>query len=177
MKKIYSATILLLLYGFTIWQNDFSEKVYKKIDKTITKLWPDKQVKRTAINVTSNELGFQVNPNSLFKLTDENKKIIGYAFLDKANSKSAKFDFVVFFDENLKIKFTQVLVYREDYGGEIGSNRWLKQFNGKYNGRNMTFQKDIQNISGATISSRNITNAIKKLSQRIVVLQQKGFLN
>jgi Na+-translocating ferredoxin:NAD+ oxidoreductase RnfG subunit len=83
----------------------------------------------------------------------------------------------VFFDINLKIIYTQVLIYREDYGGEIGSNRWLNQFYGKYNGKEMEFQKDIQNISGATISSRNITMAIKKMSQRMVILHQKGMLN
>ena len=128
------------------------------------------------MQINDKELGFQVSPNSLFKLMDADNHLVGYAYLDKANSKSAKIDYVVFFDKNLKIIYTQVLIYREEYGGEIGSNRWLKQFYGKYNGTGMEFQKDIQNISGATISSRNITNAIKKLSQRIVILQQKGLL-
>jgi Na+-translocating ferredoxin:NAD+ oxidoreductase RnfG subunit len=102
---------------------------------------------------------------------------VAYIYLDKANSKSAQFDYVVFFDEELKIMFADVLIYREDYGGEIGSKRWLQQFYGKYNGQGMRFQQDIQNISGATISSRNITQAIQRLSKRIVLLQQKGLLD
>ena len=58
-------------------------------------------------------------------------EVLGYAFIDKAPSKTDEFDYLVLFDENLIIKKAKVLMYREDYGGEIGSRRWLKQFIGK----------------------------------------------
>ncbi len=175
LKKIISITTIALL-SFTVIQTPFPERAYKKLDKTIGKLWNNKTITRKAILINSPELGFKVYPNSLFKLYDGHT-VIAYAYLGKANSKSAQFDYVVFFNPELKIIYSQVLIYREDYGGEIGSNRWLKQFNGKYNGQAMVFQKDIQNISGATISSRNITQGIQQLSKQIVILKQKGFLD
>ncbi len=174
LKKIISIATIALL-GFTVIQTPFPERTYKKLDKTIGKLWEGKNITRQALDIETAGLGLSLYPKSLFKLLDNNT-LVGYAYLDKANSKSAQFDYVVFFNPELKIIYTQVLVYREDYGGEIGSHRWLKQFNGKYNGQEMEFRKDIQNISGATISSRNITQAVKKISRQIVILQQKGLL-
>ena len=65
--------------------------------------------------------------------------------------------------EFLIIKKVNVLVYREDYGGEIGSNRWLKQFVGKARTTELVVGKNIAAISGATISVYSMTNAVNQL--------------
>ena len=98
--------------------------------------------------------------------------MVGYAFVDKAPSKTDEFDFLVLFDTNLIIKKAKVLVYREDYGGEIGSKRWLKQFIGKSSIDRLIYEKDIIAISGATISANSMTIAINKLLQSIDMLHQ-----
>ena len=40
-------------------------------------------------------------------------------------------DFVVIYSTEFQILKSNVVIYREDYGGEIGSPRWLSQFEGK----------------------------------------------
>ena len=73
-------------------------------------------------------------------------------------SKFDNFDFMVLFDCDNKIKLVKVLIYRENYGGEISSRRWLKQFIG------MTEPKPfVDAISGATISVNSIKHSINKL--------------
>jgi Na+-translocating ferredoxin:NAD+ oxidoreductase RnfG subunit len=67
----------------------------------------------------------------------------------------------------------KVLVYREDHGSEVGSKRWLNQFNGKTKNENLTYQKDIAAISGATISAKSMTNEVNKLLKTITILHHK----
>ena len=53
---------------------------------------------------------------------------------------------------------------------------WLKQFEGKYNGEQLEFNKDIDSISGATITAPSITAGIKSLSLLMVHLKETGKL-
>ena len=57
-----------------------------------------------------------------------------------------------------------MLLYKENYGGEIASKRFLKQFEGKSAGLNMEYNQDIDGISGATISVQAISRAVKENS-------------
>jgi Na+-transporting NADH:ubiquinone oxidoreductase subunit NqrC len=53
--------------------------------------------------------------------------------------------------------------YRESRGGEVRDPRWRAQFSGKSSGSALRLDSDIQNISGATLSCRHITEGIKRL--------------
>jgi Na+-translocating ferredoxin:NAD+ oxidoreductase RnfG subunit len=67
---------------------------------------------------------------------------------------------------------TKVLIYHEEYGGEIGSKRWLKQFEGAdVNHEEMVYNAGIIPISGATISAKSMTRAINDLLSSIKFLQ------
>lgn len=85
-----------------------------------------------------------------------------FVYIGKGRSKFEDFDFMVLFDESKTIKLVKVLVYRENYGGEIGSKRWLRQFIGLNKPKYM-----VDAISGATISvhsmKMSINNLIKEL--------------
>ena len=121
------------------------------------------------------QLKNKIQKNKLFKIVTNNV-VLGYAFIDKAPSKTDEFDYLVLFDTNLIIKKAKVLIYREDYGGEIGSRRWLKQFIGK-NGKDvLIYEKDIIAISGATISANSMTIAVNKLLQTVSELQKHKVL-
>ncbi len=101
---------------------------------------------------------------------------MGYAFVDQAPSKTAEFDYLVIFDKELKVITSRVLVYREEYGGEIGSNRWLRQFEGKKGGDRVSPKTNIDAISGATISVRSMTRSMDNLLQTIGKLQERRVL-
>ena len=98
--------------------------------------------------------------------------LLGYAFLGTAPSKTDTFEYLVLFDPDLIIKKVNVLVYREDYGGEIGSNRWLKQFIGIPKNTNLIVGKNVAAISGATISVYSMTNAINQLLIDLIKVRQ-----
>lgn len=174
MKRI----LFILLLSIVITSFDLPKSAWKKVDKTITALWPEGNVQREVINISSDQkesLSFNLEDNKLFKLTDSTQ-LVGYLFLAEAPSKADKFDYMVIFKPDLSILTVQLLVYREDQGGEIGSKRWLKQFNGKSGGKEMKFGYDIQNISGATISARSMTKGIEVLSKNIQELKNKKII-
>jgi len=166
MKKIG----ILIIVSWFIFGFGLSKQAQKKINKTIAALWPEKEIQKTPIQLPQEYRG-----DRLLKL--ENKSTNeGYAYLSQAASRSDKIDYMVIFNPDLSVLKVQVLVYREDYGGEVGSKRWLKQFVGKSGGEKMKFGHDIQNISGATISARSLTKGVTELSKNIKELKSKGLL-
>ena len=83
---------------------------------------------------------------------------------------------MVIFDANLEVIHSKVLIYREEYGGEIGSKRWLEQFIGKTGQDRVDHETNIDGISGATISVRSMTTSMDNLLQTVGILQEKKML-
>lgn len=86
-----------------------------------------------------------------------------YVIPDIAPSKSEMFSYVLYLDADKEIVDVDVMEYRESYGYEIDYSFFRKQFHGKENPKEIRFNRTIQNISGATISARNITYAVHDL--------------
>ncbi len=57
----------------------------------------------------------------------------------------------------------EILEYRETYGGEIRRADWRQQFLGRKAGQPLTLGGEIDNISGATLSCRHVTDGIRRL--------------
>ena len=88
---------------------------------------------------------------------------IAYAFLDNVKGKSMPITFMVILDMRGNIIYSTIIKYREGYGGEVGNKRWLAQFN-HYNPDSLyKVGKDIDAISGATISVNSVTKGIQKI--------------
>ena len=156
----------VILISFLFFSFDLPKSAVKKIDKVLAELWPEKKITQTLLNISESKV---------YKINVETTPT-AYLVLTSARSKISEFDYMVVFDTKLSILKVKVLVYREEYGGEIGSNRWLKQFEGKSDPEKMKFGHDIQNISGATISARSIAEDVKNVTKKINELKSKGLL-
>ena len=175
--------VLVILIGLS-WVTgesdyDLPKPAVKKIDKTLAAYFPEKVITKKSLELTGEDirkLTFKLNDNEFFQLWN-GSELKGYMYISKGRSKFDSFDYMVIFKPDLTILTTKVLLYREDYGGEITSKRWLRQFDNKSNGEQMKLEEDIQVISGATISCRAITAGIQNLSKHIQELKSKGFLN
>ncbi|MDA0331160.1 MAG: FMN-binding protein [Bacteroidetes bacterium] len=109
-------------------------------------------------------------------LIKTNNEKIGYAYLGTAPSQTKYFDYIVLFDKDLVIQSIKILVYREDYGGEIGSKRWLNQFIGKTFFDKFIYRKNVAAISGATISVNSMTDAVNDILSYLKSLKNKGVI-
>ena len=176
----FSKSFLILVVAFSIGLLSFKlpSNLQKKITKeikitfSIEKYELDEVAVSDSVNVL---LKNKIQKNKLFKIL-LSKELVGYAFIDKAPSKTDNFDFLILFDTDLIVKKAKVLIYREDYGGEIGSKRWLKQFIGKKGNDILVYEKDIIAISGATISAYSMTVGVNKLLHTVSELQKHKVL-
>jgi len=57
----------------------------------------------------------------------------------------------------------EVLSYRETHGGAVRNVEWRDLFRGKTLADPFKLDEDIPNLSGATLSSRNVTDGVKRL--------------
>ena len=62
-----------------------------------------------------------------------------------------------------EVRGVEILTYREVYGYEVRRPEWRRQFHGKTPDSKLKLNKDIDNISGATLSSQGITQGVKRL--------------
>lgn len=90
------------------------------------------------------------------------KTVDGYAIIDDQMGQHKPITFAVKLSPEGVVLRQEVMVYRESHGDEICSRRFSKQFNGKTVSDALRPNKDIDTISGATISSRAITMGVKR---------------
>lgn len=176
MKKniLFVVLILMVCTAFTV-----SDKVLKKANKVIAKYYDTEQFSTEVISIseaenaaTSAEFGL----DNLFRIHSR-EEFLGYGYIGNAPSKTATFDYLVLFDKDFIVVKSKVLIYREEYGGEIGSKRWLRQFDGASSASSeLKYNEDIIPISGATISVRSMTKAMNDLLQSLKKLQELNTL-
>ncbi len=162
---------IISFFSFTLPKN-----VLKKVNKEIVKLYETENFKLENVSISEDAiktLSSKFNAEDFYKIII-GEELAGYAYVDKAPSKTAQFDYLIILDQNLAIKKAKVLIYREEYGGEISSKRWLKQFIGKVKGHVISLNEDIIPISGATISVRSMTNAVNELLESLDYLHKNN---
>jgi Na+-translocating ferredoxin:NAD+ oxidoreductase RnfG subunit len=62
-----------------------------------------------------------------------------------------------------RLQGLEILDYRESYGGEVRHEKWRGQFVGQTAAAPLKLDADIKNITGATLSCRNVTDGVKRL--------------
>jgi len=87
----------------------------------------------------------------------------GWFIADEVVGKHEFIPIAVGLDASGAVKDIEILEYREAYGSEVRNPQWRAQFTGKRNGAKLTLTDDIQNISGATLSSKHITDGVRRL--------------
>jgi hypothetical protein len=94
---------------------------------------------------------------------DASRRFVGYALVTEERGKYRPITFLVGITPDLRVKDTAVMVYRESRGGEVRSRRFLRQYRGKSIHDPIRTNRDIINISGATISVHSINAGVRKV--------------
>ena len=95
-----------------------------------------------------------------FGLKDGKKR--GLAIIDVEPGKWGPVEFITAMDLKGTVKKVRVMSYQEQRGRPIARNSFMNQYRGKSSSSLLTVGKDIVGVSGATISSRAATFAVKK---------------
>lgn len=100
----------------------------------------------------------------------------GFAIKDQEKGMHEPIDYAVQFSSSGAIERVEILEYREPYGDEVRSPRYREQFKGKTASDAITAGKDIDIISGATISSRSVALGAKRDTLVLTAALKSGSL-
>ena len=101
---------------------------------------------------------------------------LGVVVFDAVIGKFELIDYAVGIATDGKVRNVEILNYRESHGYEVRLPAWRRQFAGKGTEATLRVGEDIANISGATLSTTNITNGVRRIVAVVGVLRANGKL-
>lgn len=168
--KIFSILIWVISIGFS---DDNTVLIpAKKISKSIEKIWKTEDYELDEITKKS-----CLKNGRLFEVMSSDIKI-GSIYSGRVNScKSGGcsadvfdadlafeyFDYFLLLDTNNQVVWVKVYNYQATQGHEVMSRGWLNQFKGLLPGESLEFGRDIEAISGATVSASALTEDIQRV--------------
>ena len=87
----------------------------------------------------------------------------GWFIVDEVVGKHEFITFALALDPTGAVHDVEILDYRESFGDQVRNAAWRAQFNGKRHGAPLKLAADIKNISGATLSSKHVTDGVRRL--------------
>ena len=88
----------------------------------------------------------------------------GWFIVDEVVGKHEMITYAVALSPTGAILGIEILEYVESYGYEVADAQWRKQFVGKTGNDPIKLNQDIQNIGGATLSCKHITDGVKRIT-------------
>lgn len=88
---------------------------------------------------------------------------LGWFIVDEVVGKHEYITYAVALSPQGEVIGIEIMSYRETHGDEVRQADWRENFIGKTLDDSFKLNKDIPNISGATLSCRNITDGVKRL--------------
>ena len=146
-------------------------QVYLTPEQALSKLMPEAETVITEQKSLTPEsakqleetLGKRVKDREYtFLIGMKQEKPTGYATILDMVGKERPITFMVVINPDGTVRAAEVLVYRESQGSEIRSTRFMRQFERKTIRSLLRPGRDIDVITGATLSSRSTAYVVKK---------------
>lgn len=167
MRLLLTTFLIIATMAISVG-NGHSKSVLKKINKGISREFCGEEITREAICFTENQkelFSGKVEDNSLFRLM-KGEESVGFLILASSKGRFELFDYLVIYDTEFAVKRIEILTYRSNRGMAVTNRKWLMQYSG-YKGGELNYGKDIQAISGATLSAQSLTHDIKILTETL----------
>ena len=200
LRKIFSCLAIGATLCFTIpltaraekvWDNDLKRylteaelnhaEVFMSEDEAVKIMLPKSQrVRKEVIQLAQDRkdlieqrIGWKF-PEQAFEvyIGETGDKIDGYAMIHNTIGKHKHMTYMVGVDAKGTCSDVELLVFREARGSEVGRKRFNVQYEGKTVLDPIRINKDIINITGATMSVRSISAGVK----RVLVLIDEFYL-
>jgi Na+-translocating ferredoxin:NAD+ oxidoreductase RnfG subunit len=156
-------------------------EVFMNEEEAVKLMLPKSQrIKRELIRLTQEKkelieerIGWKF-PEESFEvyIGESENKVDGYALLHNTIGKHRHMTYMVGVDGEGRCTNVELLIFREAKGSEVGKKRFNSQYEGKTVSDPIRINKDIINISGATMSVRSISAGVK----RVLVLIDEFYL-
>ncbi len=161
MKKLSIALLLLLLFICEVGAI-FPPEAEKRVVKEVTKLFNEESfLEEIPIPSEAQAVNDLMREGDQPYAIKNSKGILGYVFSTSAKGRYDYFDYSIIYAKDLSVMAVLVTTYRSSHGAGICSKGWLKQFRG-YQGEEISLGKDIDSISGATLSATSMVDNMKR---------------
>jgi Na+-translocating ferredoxin:NAD+ oxidoreductase RnfG subunit len=162
--------------GVVLLTNDQALKaVFPDADKYVTESWALTDAQLKAVKGQLGDKWTLYQSGGVKSASEDESAAIAFQFASKAGKKTGvavvevqpgkwgPVKYIIAMDLTGKVTGVAVMSYVEQRGKPIATKRFLSQFNGKTVKSPITVGKDIDAVSGATISSRASAFAVKKV--------------
>jgi Na+-translocating ferredoxin:NAD+ oxidoreductase RnfG subunit len=156
-------------------------EVFLTEEDALKLMFPQSERIRKEVLKLSSEKKLQIEERIGWKFPEESfevyvgetgTQINGYALVQNTIGKHKPMTYMVGVDNTGHVLNVELLVFREARGSEVRTKRFNVQYEGKTASDPVRLNKDIINISGATMSVRSMTAGIK----RVLVLVDEFYL-
>jgi Na+-translocating ferredoxin:NAD+ oxidoreductase RnfG subunit len=146
-------------------------EVFLSEDEALKLMFPkSERIRKESIRLTSEKkvqieerIGWKF-PEEVFEvyIGETSARIDGYALVQNTIGKHKPMTYMVGVDNTGHVLNVELLVFRESRGSEVRTKRFNVQYEGKTVLDPVRINKDIINISGATMSVRSMSAGIKR---------------
>ena len=92
-----------------------------------------------------------------------NDSKLGTLYIDKVYGKHEFITYAIALDATGAVRDIEIMDYRESYGDQVRNATWRQQFMGKRSGQPLFIDKQVKNISGATLSCVHVTEGVRRV--------------
>jgi len=143
-------------------------KIYVSIEQAQKILIPNKSLVKNPIIITE-ELQDKMRSASSIRYPFQGDRIWRAAdgswfIIDEVVGKHEMITYAVALNPSGAVTGIEILEYVESYGYEVAEANWRKQFVGKTAADPIKLNQDIQNIGGATLSCKHLTDGVKRVA-------------
>jgi hypothetical protein len=152
-------------------------KIYVSVEQAQKILLPNKALTKNPIIITD-DLQEKMRAASSIRYPFQGERIWkaadgSWLVIDEVIGKHEMITYAVALSPTGSVQGIEILEYVESYGYEVADPQWRKQFVGKTVSDPIKLNQDIQNIGGATLSCKHITDGVK----RVTVLYELALKN
>jgi Na+-translocating ferredoxin:NAD+ oxidoreductase RnfG subunit len=143
-------------------------KIYVSIEQAQKVLIPNKVMTKNPIIITD-ELQDKMRSASSVRQAFQGDRIWKAAdgswfIVDEVVGKHEMITYAVALSPSGAVTGIEILEYVESYGYEVAEAQWRNQFVGKTASDPIKLNQDIQNIGGATLSCKHLTDGVKRVA-------------
>ena len=143
-------------------------KIYASVEHAQKILIPNQSLVKNPIIITD-ELQDKMRSASSIRHPFQGERIWRAAdgtwfIVDEVVGKHEMITYAVALNSSGAVTGIEILEYVESYGYEVAEANWRKQFVGKTAADPIKLNQDIQNIGGATLSCKHLTDGVKRVA-------------
>jgi Na+-transporting NADH:ubiquinone oxidoreductase subunit NqrC len=167
-RRSFTKLLSGISVGLLLTPLELQAKTYLTVDQAKKILWGKAEMTSVDVVLTKEQMK-SIKQSSKTRVRNSVLKTWkvgdrGWFILDQIIGKHENIDMAIALNADGTVKGLEVLVYRETYGHEVRNEKWRAQFHGKDHSEVLKLDKQIKNISGATLSCRHITDGINRLT-------------